>query len=155
MPTLARLPLDIRDPRERLRAVAETTQSLKASKEVHAIELFEDMANWADAPLLSALVRRATRWWAGNLIVTDVPGPQLPLYLLGARLLEGYPFVPMMANQALGSPCSATTVGSTGASTPTGTPIADLHDLVECFVDEFAELTKAAAEPRPVRKQGR
>ena len=80
VPTLLRLPLEIREPRRRLRAVAETTRGLKASKQVHAIELFEDVANWADTPLLSELVRRATRWWAGNLIVTNVPGPQLPLY---------------------------------------------------------------------------
>jgi WS/DGAT/MGAT family acyltransferase len=144
VPTLARLPLEIRDPRQRLRAITEITQALKASKEVHAIELFEDIANWADAPLLSDLVRRATRWWAGNLIVTDVPGPQVPLYLLGARLLEGYPFVPMMANQALGIALLSYDGGLYWGFNADWDAVADLHDLVELFVDEFAELKKAA-----------
>ena len=148
VPTLARLPLDIRDARQRLRVIAETTQALKASKEVHAIELFEEMANWGDAALLSALVRRATRWWAGNLIVTDVPGPQLPLYLLGARLLEGYPFVPMMANQALGVALLSYDGGLYWGFNADWDAIADLHDLVACFVDEFAELTKVAARTK-------
>lgn len=144
VPTLARLPLEIRDPRERLRVIAEITQALKASKEVHAIELFEDIANWANAPLLSELVRRATRWWSGNLIVTDVPGPQVPLYLLGARLLEGYPFVPMMANQALGIALLSYDGGLYWGFNADWDAIADLHDLVECFVDEFAALKKVA-----------
>jgi diacylglycerol O-acyltransferase len=150
VPTLARLPLDIRDPRERLRAVTHITEALKASKEVHAIELFEDIANWADAPRLSELVRRATRWWAGNLIVTDVPGPQVPLYMLGARLLEGYPFVPMMANQALGIALFSYHGGLYWGFNADWDAIDDLHDLVECFVDAFAELKKAAAKTKAV-----
>ena len=37
-----------------------------------------------------------------NLIVTNVPGPTVPLYLLGARLLEAFPIVPLLGNQGLG-----------------------------------------------------
>jgi diacylglycerol O-acyltransferase len=145
VPTLAPLPLQIRDPRERLRVIAKTTQALKASKQVHAIELFEDVSNWADAALLAELVRRVTRWWAGNLIVTNVPGPEVPLYLLGARLLEGYPFVPMMANQALGIALLSYAGRLYWGFNADWDAIADLHDLVECFIDEFAELKSAAA----------
>ena len=46
VPTLARLPLEIRDPRERLRVIAKSTQALKVSKQIGAIELFEDVSNW-------------------------------------------------------------------------------------------------------------
>jgi diacylglycerol O-acyltransferase len=148
VPTLARLPLEIGDPRECMRVVAETTRVIKVSKQIHAIELFEDLANWADAALISALVRRVTRWWAGNLIVTDVPGPQVPLYLLGARLLEGYPFVPMMANQALGIALLSYAGGLYWGFSADWDAITDLDLLVGCFTDAFAELKRAAAKPQ-------
>jgi diacylglycerol O-acyltransferase len=90
-------------------------------------------------------VRRVTRWWAGNLIVTNVPGPTLPLYFLGARLLEGYPFVPMMANQALGIALLSYAGGLYWGFNADWDAIADLHDLIECFMDAFAELKDAAA----------
>ena len=144
VPTLARLPLEICDPRERLQVIAKTTQALKTSKQIGAIELFEDIANWIDAAPVAELVRRATRWWAGNLIVTDVPGPQVPLYLLGARLLEGYPFVPIMANQALGIALLSYAGGLYWGFNADWDAIADLHDLVDCFTEAFAELKRAA-----------
>jgi len=155
VPTLARLPLEIRDPRERLRVIAATTQALKASKQVHAIELFEELSNWADAALLSELVRRVTRWWAGNLIVTNVPGPPLPLYLLGARLLEGYPLVPMMANQALNIAVLSYDGGLHWGFNADWDAIADLHDLVECFTDELRELTKVAGRTKAAHARRR
>jgi WS/DGAT/MGAT family acyltransferase len=144
VPTLARLPLETRDPRQRLRIVAETTRALKASKEIHAVELFEDLANWADAALISELVRRVTRWWAGNLIVTDIPGPQVPLYLLGAQLQEGYPFVPMMSNQALCIALLSYAGGLYWGFNVDRDAITDVRVLARCFVDEFTELREAA-----------
>ncbi len=149
VPMLARLPLRLADPHERLRAIADITQQLKGSKQVHAIELFEDVANWALAPLLADLLRRVTRWWAGNLIVTDVPGPQVPLYLLGAPLLEGYPFVPIMANQAVGIALLSYAGGLHWGFNADWDALGDLHDLLEYFVEGFAELKHAVAGASP------
>jgi hypothetical protein len=124
--------------------VAATTRALKAAKQVHAIEFFEDVSNWAAAAPLAELVRRVTPWWAGNLIVTNVPGPPFPLYLLGARLLEGYPFVPMMANQGLGIALLSYDGGLYWGFNADRDAVADLHDLLGCFSDEFGALAKAA-----------
>jgi diacylglycerol O-acyltransferase len=153
VPPLARLPVDVRDPRERLRIVAETTQHIKTSKQIHAIELFEEVANWADAPLLSGLMRRATRFWAGNLIVTNVPGPQVPLYFLGAQLLEGYPFVPMMANQALNIAVLSYAGGLHWGFNADWDAVPDLHALIDYLTAEFSALKRVAskAQPAPVR----
>jgi diacylglycerol O-acyltransferase len=151
VPTLARLPLEIPDARERLRVIATTTQALKQSKQIRAVELFEDVSNWIDAAPVAELVRRATRWWAGNVIVTDVPGPQVPLYFLGSRLLDGYPFVPMMANQALGIALLSYAGGLYWGFNADWDAIADLHDLVECFTEEFAALKKVAGVMPPGR----
>jgi diacylglycerol O-acyltransferase / wax synthase len=155
VPTLARLPLEIPDARERLRVIATTTQAVKRSKQIRAIELFEDVSNWIDAAPVAELVRRATRWWAGNVIVTDVPGPQAPLYFLGARLLEGYPFVPMMANQALGIALLSYAGRLYWGFNADWDAIADLHDLVACFTAEFAELKRVAGVTMPGRAKPR
>jgi hypothetical protein len=154
VPTLARLPLEVDDPRERLQLVAETNHALKASKQVHAIELFEDVSNWSDAALQSEMLRRVTRWWAGNLIVTNVPGPPVPLYFLGARLLEAYPFVPMMANQALCIAVLSYAGGLHWGFNADWDALTDLHDLVECFDESFAELKQVAGHAR-ARRTGR
>ncbi|HVO24177.1 MAG TPA: wax ester/triacylglycerol synthase family O-acyltransferase [Candidatus Margulisiibacteriota bacterium] len=160
VPTLARLPLEMRDARKRLEMIAHTTQALKRSKQIGAIEWFEDVSNWIDAAPVAELVRRMTRWWAGNLIVTDVPGPQVPLYFLGAPLLEGYPFVPMMANQALGIALLSYAGGLYWGFNADWDAMADLHALVACFTAEFAELKKVAGvttavhQRKPLRAAG-
>lgn len=102
VPTLARLPVELPTPRERYDAISSSTRAIKASGQVRGLMRLEDLANLAIVAPIAALVRAATRFWAGNLIVTNVPGPQTPCYFLGARLREAYPIVPIMANQALG-----------------------------------------------------
>jgi WS/DGAT/MGAT family acyltransferase len=145
VPLLARLPLDNCQARGRLRQVVETTRSLKESKQVEAVELFEDLSNWASAEMLSALVRRATRWWSGNLIVTNVPGPPAPLYLLGARAVECYPMIPLLASQAVSMAILSYAGGLYWTLSSDRDAVPDLHELVACIADELAALEEAAA----------
>jgi diacylglycerol O-acyltransferase len=51
---------------------------------------------------MSQAARLSSRQRLFNLVVTNVPGPQFPLYLLGRRLLEIFPMVPLARNQGLG-----------------------------------------------------
>jgi hypothetical protein len=98
-------------------------------------------------------MRRATRFWAGNLIVTNVPGPQVPLYFLGAQLLEGYPFVPMMANQALNIAVLSYAGGLHWGFNADWDAVPDLHALIDYLTVEFSALKRVAskAQPAPVR----
>ena len=97
------LPLDEPDPRRRFSRIAEVTRELKAKGAARGIELFTRLADLTGSTLLTQLgVRMASLIQPYNLIVTNVPGPQFPLYLLGARMLEVYPQLPLFENQGLG-----------------------------------------------------
>jgi hypothetical protein len=59
-------------------------------------------ADWAPSTLLSLGARNMTRMLSFNSVTTNVPGPQIPMYLLGARMLEVYPHVPLVDGLGLG-----------------------------------------------------
>jgi hypothetical protein len=92
---------------------------------------------------LAARVAHAQR--IGNLIVTNVPGPQVPLYCLGARMLEVYPVVPLSRNLTLNvailSYCGQLHFGLIGD----GASGRDLELLAGGIEDAVAELGELAA----------
>ena len=98
---LLTLPVDERSPRRRHVRICQLTEQCKASKQALGPEALLDVVELA-GPLVFALgVRLTSRLAPYNLIVTNVPGPQIPLYLLGAPLVAGYPVVPLFQNQGV------------------------------------------------------
>jgi len=97
---ILRLPIGEKDPLARLRAIREVTEGLKKSEQALGVQMLMAAAEWAPAQLLS-LGSQATQGPI-NMIVTNVPGPQVPLYMLGAKLLAMYPMVPLLENTGLG-----------------------------------------------------
>ena len=96
------LPIRERDPRRRLERIREITAELKESKQALAASLLTRASEWTGSTLLSVGVQLLHRALPFNLVVTNVPGPQVPLYLLGAQLQECYPQVPLFMGQGLG-----------------------------------------------------
>lgn len=92
------LPVGERHPARRFGRIREQTAALKSSQSALGAKLLAEVAEWTSSTLLSAGARAAMRLPAFNLIVTNVPGPQIPLYLAGARLLEAYPVAPLFEN---------------------------------------------------------
>jgi WS/DGAT/MGAT family acyltransferase len=92
------LPLGEPDPVERLRRLHVYTQELKDSQQALGVQMMMQIAEWTPPVLLSLGVRSAG---AVNTIITNVPGPQFPLYMLGARLLEMYPMAPLLPGMGL------------------------------------------------------
>ena len=91
------------DPRAAARARSRaTTRELKESKQALGAEVLTAVAEWTPSTLLSLGARIATPALPFNLVVTNVPGPQVPLYLLGARMLEPLPAVPLLQTPGLG-----------------------------------------------------
>lgn len=97
---IVKLPIDKADALERLRGIHEVTSDLKASKQALGVEMMMTMAEWTPSVVLSLGARAASG--PINMIVTNVPGPQIPLYLLGARLLGAFPLVPLLENTGIG-----------------------------------------------------
>src|SRR4029453_14233865 len=94
------LPLGKTSPREQLDAIHALTSELKDSRQALGVEMMMQVAEWTPSVLLSL----GARAMSGpiNTIVTNVPGPRVPLYFHGARVREIYPMVPLMDGMGLG-----------------------------------------------------
>jgi WS/DGAT/MGAT family acyltransferase len=89
------LPVGEPDPAKRIALIAERMTRIKGSARVAAGALLVDMSGFAP-PLLSSVLARATGGAAAfNLVVSNVPGPQFPLYLNGSRVRAAHSVVPL------------------------------------------------------------
>jgi WS/DGAT/MGAT family acyltransferase len=141
---VAQLPLAERDPRRRLQRVIATTRALKASRVPQGSELVEEIADWTATSLLTETIRLATRRRAFNMIVTNVPGPPVPLYLLGAPVLATYPILPLYENQAMGVALLSYADGLYWGVTADWDRVPDVHDIAQDLATSFEELRKEA-----------
>jgi diacylglycerol O-acyltransferase len=98
----APLPVGLEDPIERFRTVHEALGDLKASGQAVGAERLTQLAGFAVPTVLDQAARLQSRQRFFNLTITNVPGPQFPLYMLGRRLRSFYPKVPLVLNTALG-----------------------------------------------------
>ncbi len=144
---LARLPLEEHDPRVRLQKVIDVTRKLKSSKQVIGTEALGEISDRTFDSLFVQYARTAARSRAYNMVVTNVPGPQMPVYLLGARMLEVYPLVPLFVNQAVGIALFSYDGGLFWGFNSDWDAVPDLHELVEAVEHEFSLLRRAAATP--------
>jgi WS/DGAT/MGAT family acyltransferase len=94
------LPVAQPEPGQRLEAIARTTNELKESHQALGTHLMMQFAEFAPTAILSLAARAAEG--ATDTFVTNVPGPQFPLYLFGARLRHMLPQVPLLPGMGLG-----------------------------------------------------
>ena len=144
------LPVDESDPLRRYARIRAESERLKASRAAEGIDLLTRLADWAGSAGFTAFgVRLATRLRPYNLIVTNVPGPHFPLYVLGARLKELYAQLPLFAHQGLGvavlSYCGRLHVSLVG-DWDVAPDVARLRDAI---AESFAELVDAAVAAAP------
>ena len=98
----ATLPVGVTDPVERLHAVSEDMVGVKQSGQAVGAEILTAVSGFAPPTIMAQAARLQARQRLFNLVVTNVPGPQFPLYLLGRELEAIYPMVPLAENTALG-----------------------------------------------------
>jgi WS/DGAT/MGAT family acyltransferase len=98
----APLPVGLADPIERFKAIHASMGDLKASSQAIGAEVLTQLTGFAAPTILDQAARLQGRQRFHNLVITNVPGPQFPLYMLGRRLRGFYPQVPLTLNTALG-----------------------------------------------------
>ena len=157
---IAELPVEIADPLDRLTAVHSRMQQLKGSHQIDAgAKLFEtidvlpaSLFSWA-AHTTSAILRMVPQRTV-NTVITNVPGPQQPLYAVGREMLEYLPFVPIGEGLRLGVAVitynGRCTFGITGDAA-SADDVTFLADRVEAAVEQL----HALARPAPRRRTRR
>lgn len=98
---MAPLPIWCEDPVERLHLMSERMGDLKHSKQAVGANLLSELTDFAPPTIASQAARLQSRQRFFNLVVTNVPGPQFPLYVLGRRMRDLFPMVPLAKNQAV------------------------------------------------------
>jgi diacylglycerol O-acyltransferase / wax synthase len=98
----ASLPVGEPDPVSRLLAISDEMGGVKESGQAVGAQVLTELSGFAPPTIMAQAARLSARQRMFNLVVTNVPGPQIPLYMLGRRLERMYPMVPLAANQALG-----------------------------------------------------
>jgi len=143
------LPLAERDPRRRLAQISESTTRLKESKQALGAEMLTQVMSWTPSTLLSLGSRMVMRRLPFNLVVTNVPGPQVPLYMLGARMLDNFGQVPLTDYLGLGIVLFSYAGKLCWGFTADWDLLPDLHEVVKATADAFEELRDAAAAASP------
>ncbi len=87
--------------------------------------------------------------------MTNVPGPQFPLYAAGAPMLESYPVQPLLPGHALSIGVTSYDGGVFYGLNADRDAIADLEVLGQCMTEALAELVDSASDARPRAPRGR
>jgi hypothetical protein len=154
------LPVYVDDPVERLRVVRESMAGVKDSKQALGAEVIAGLQDFAPPTLLAQASRLNFSTRLFNLIVTNVPGPQFPLYLLGRELQELMPIAFLPENHALAIAIMSYNGSVEFALLGDYDAMPDADYVRAAIGESLAELVEAAAEesaverePEPVKTQ--
>ncbi len=139
---VARLPVDEPNVRRRAQRVIEETSRIKQSGQADGASALEEVSDLTSSALLTRFSRLAASRRSYNMVVTNVPGPRVPIFLAGARMLASYPLVPLFMNQALGVALFSYDDGLHWGFNADWDSVPDLHEFVLSVNSEFEALRK-------------
>lgn len=140
------IPLDMPDPARRFHHINKTTAALKSGRVAEGVNLFSALMGILPAPVQALAGSLASLPMpAVNMVATNVPGPQVPLYTLGVKMLGYYPYVPV--GYVVGCGCAILTYDQkiTFGLTADVQAMPDVERLRDFLNESFAELLKAAS----------
>jgi diacylglycerol O-acyltransferase / wax synthase len=142
----ASLPVYVENPAQRLAVVRQSMEGVKQSKQALGAEVISRFNDFAPPTLLAqaARINFSTRLF--NLVVTNVPGPQIPLYVLGRELQDVFPVGFLPPNQALFVAIMSYNGGIDFGLLADYDSIDDLDAIADGIEHSIAELVEAADE---------
>jgi diacylglycerol O-acyltransferase / wax synthase len=146
------LPVYIDDPVRRLDAVREGMEGLKASKQALGAEVISRFNDFAPPTLLAQASRLNFSTRLFNLIVTNVPGPQMPLYVLGRELQDVFPVAFLPQHHALAVAIMSYNGGIDFGLLADYDAMDDVDAIAEGIEASIAELSDAAREAADERE---
>jgi diacylglycerol O-acyltransferase / wax synthase len=144
----AALPVSVQDPVQRLLMISREMDGVKRSGQAVGAQVLTGLTGFAPPTIVVQAARLQTRQRMFNLVITNVPGPQYPLYMLGRRLEAMYPMVPLAGGQALGVAIISYDGRLNFGLVADYDALPDLEDLIGDLGAAIAELV-AAAGPSP------
>jgi diacylglycerol O-acyltransferase len=151
----APLPVGNHDARAVLAEISEAMRGLKESGQAVGAQALTSLADFAPPTIMSQAARLQSRQRFFNLVVTNVPGPQVPLYLLGRQLQAFYPVVPLAHHQALGIAIMSYDGRLGFGLLGDYDAMADLEDLADDVEAAIGSLSRAAGVKPRARKPAR
>jgi WS/DGAT/MGAT family acyltransferase len=150
---------NIADPVERLQAISGTTRHTKEARSGVSARIMTDLSQHVPSATQLLAGRLVTHMSMGkrmcNLFISNVPGPQVPLYMNGAQLLASYGMAPL--NNGLGLFIATPSYNGKISFCVTSTReiMPDVTYLVECLSKSFDELVVAAEPPTKAKTKAK
>jgi len=141
---MAPLPVGESDPVDTLRAISESMSGLKESGQAVGAQRLTELSGFAPPTVMAQASRVMSRQRFFNLVVTNVPGPQFPLYLMGREMIDMFPMVPLAPRQALGVAIMSYNGMVNFGLIGDYDVMYDLDEVTDDFADSLADLAEAA-----------
>jgi diacylglycerol O-acyltransferase len=141
------LPIDVPDPIQRLRAIADHMRALAESRGALGAGLIGAAEDFAPPTILARAARVSLATGSSNLLVTNVPGPQATLYCCGRRLERTFPIPALPSGHALAVAVLSYDGGMDFGILGDYDAVPDLDAVALGIADALAELLGLAAAP--------
>ncbi len=142
------LPVYVEDPVKRLQIARASMDGVKESKQALGAEVISRFNDFAPPTLLAQASRINFSTRLFNLIVTNVPGPQIPLYVLGRELQDVFPVAFLPENHALAIAIMSYNGGMNFGLLADYDAMEDVEVIADGIADSITELLEAAAAVR-------
>lgn len=146
------LPVGIQDPLECYAAIREESAHIKHGGQALGAQRITELANFAPPTILSQALRLQPRQRFVNLVVTNVPGPQVPLYMLGRPLRRVFPVVPLADQLALGIAVVSYNGHMGFGLTGDYDALPDLDEISGAMAAAIDDLSEAAGLPKSSKR---